>query len=1129
MKKRILLILFSLYCWISFLNAQNPWVQKAPYPAGPIAATVGFSIGHYGFIGCGTTIPNWNPAGDQDVFWRWDEFTNTWTQIANYPGGPIELATGFTIEGKGYVCFGWNGAGVRALYRYDTISNAWSQMATFPGTARYDVSAFVIGHKAYIIEGNPGGPPYLSDVWVYDAHTNAWKQLNNFPVANLEGVVSFSIGNHGYAGDGYYNPGCSTSMFEYDTTSDTWTPIAPIPVPYGDGGNSINCTIGSRGYVFNGDKCNVPGIPTGYMYDTVTKGWCAFTDMSASTEIRAFNSAFVINNHIYMGTGYDTIYHNLGDFLEYLPSTKIYVTDTTLCLGDSVHFSDSTSYLGTSWNWSFPGGSPATSNLKNPAVVYSSSGPYTVQLILSACGGVDTVSRIIHATINPGPHVTITGSTSNCAGIPDTLAASGGGTYTWSNGATTSSIIVSPSTNTIYTLAVTNGCTKDTSLQVQVIPLPSITFSANTPICEGDSSTITATGGGSYQWSTGATTSIITVKPANTTTYSVVVTNISGSCQKDSTIKITVNPLPTISLSGSDTVCSGNFTTLSASGGTSYLWSTGATTSSITKAITSNSTYTVQVNNGGCSKDTTINVVANPLPIVSLAGNNILCTGDSTTLSASGGTTYTWSTSATTSAITVKPASTTTYTVGVSNGTCVKDTLIKVTVNPLPSITVSGPNTICLGDSSTLTASGGGIYLWSTSSTSSAITVKPISNTTYTLTVTNNNCSKDTTITITVNTLAAGISGPVSICMGDTTTLSSYGGGTYLWSTGATVSSIMVTPNTTTTYTATITKGACVKDTTVTVTVNPLPTVSISGNNKVCKGDSETLTASGGTSYLWSSGQTTSSIIIIPTTATTYTVIEKNSFGCKKDTLIQVTVATPSGSVSGPVSLCQGDSAKLVASGGGTYSWSTGSTKSSIYVKPTANTTYTVIINNGCADTISTSLSIYNPILFACCDTTILTPGTSVMLQASGVSNYSWSPDTGISCTSCPNPIVSPTVTTTYTVIGTDSAGCRVERTITVDVSSCLDVSAIPNVFTPNGDTKNDVFFINAQSVSDYSIIIYDRWGKTMFSSSNPFNYWNGTNQKDNNLVSDGVYYYILKFTCNNKSYTKDGFIQVIR
>lgn len=677
MKKILTIALILSFCsW--GLYGQSDWTAKAPFGGGARAATVGFSIGHYGFIGCGTTIPTWNVAGDSADFWRWDAHTNIWTRIAKYPGGPMELGIGFTIEGKGYVCFGWNGAGITNLYRYDTISNAWSTMATFPGSGRYDVADFVIGHKVYIIAGSTGGPPYLSDVWVYDAHQNSWKQLNNFPESNVEGAVAFSIGKHGYAGNGFNNPGCYSTMYEYDTASDTWTKITPIPYAYGISDNSVNCTIGSKGYIFNGGDCSTPGIQTGWVYDTNTKGWCAFTDLGKSKISTAFTTAFVINNHIYMGTGYDTNYHNLGDFLEYTPNSKFTVSDTVSCTADTAHFTASTNYVSPSWSWSFPGGSPSTSNLQNPNIIYPNPGTYSVTLIVSACGGIDTVSRTITIKSNLLPGVTIKGKLSICPGVRDTLIASGGGTYLWSNGATTSSIIISPIASATYTVKVTKGCSTDTSISVTVNPIPHVYITGNDTVCAGNSTTLSATGGGTYKWSNGATSANIIVSPNITSIYSVTVTNNNG-CSNDTSVKVVVTPLPSVTFAGKTDICLGDPTTLYASGGGTYKWSNGATTTAITVTPHNNAVYLLTVNANGCSKDTSVLVNVSTLT-ASITGPLTICKGDSVTLYSSGGGTYKWSTGSSTSSILVYPPSTTTYSVIITNGPCVKDTGVTVTV-----------------------------------------------------------------------------------------------------------------------------------------------------------------------------------------------------------------------------------------------------------------------------------------------------------------------------------------------------------------------------------------------------------------------------------------------------------------
>jgi gliding motility-associated-like protein len=178
---------------------------------------------------------------------------------------------------------------------------------------------------------------------------------------------------------------------------------------------------------------------------------------------------------------------------------------------------------------------------------------------------------------------------------------------------------------------------------------------------------------------------------------------------------------------------------------------------------------------------------------------------------------------------------------------------------------------------------------------------------------------------------------------------------------------------------------------------------------------------------------------------------------------------------------------------------------------------------------------VLTPALTACCDTTIIS-GDTVTINAYGDVSYIWSPSTSLSCSTCPNPVASPTVTTTYTVVSTDSNGCKTSREVTVFVE-CVDF-VVPNVFTPNNDGRNDDFvpyYIiggtihnGVGNVSSYTITIYDRWGKQVYNSSDPTKYWNGTLNNTNYLVPDGVYYYIIKATCGGNNYDHHGFVQVL-
>ncbi len=258
------------------------------------------------------------------------------------------------------------------------------------------------------------------------------------------------------------------------------------------------------------------------------------------------------------------------------------------------------------------------------------------------------------------------------------------------------------------------------------------------------------------------------------------------------------------------------------------------TSNPLASNVTETTTYTVTVtSSNGCTATSTVTVTVNPTIGLSVSENSglaindsIICKGASATLTATGGTSYTWSTGETTASIVVSPVATTTYTVTVSDGTCTGIKSITITVNPLPTITISpNPAAICIGSNIDLTATGGGTYIWSTSETTSTINVAPTATTTYIVTVTNSDlCSDTSSRIVTVNPLPIAVITPSSatICPGVTQNLVASGGSTYLWSTGETTASINVSPIFTTTYTVTVTSSDNCSDTeSVTIDVNP--------------------------------------------------------------------------------------------------------------------------------------------------------------------------------------------------------------------------------------------------------------------------------------------------------------------
>lgn len=701
----------------------------------------------------------------------------------------------------------------------------------------------------------------------------------------------------------------------------------------------------------------------------------------------ATQNAVRIRFQLRSGWGNNTYIDDINIFNPSPPSAS-FNAPTSICAGETITLTN-TSTNSTGYSWSIPGGTPSSSTDANPNVTFNNPGTYTVTLTASNSNGTSTSTATI--VVNSLPNVSITGSNSICLGQSVTLTANGGNTYIWNNSATTSSINVSPTITTTYTVTATgtNGCTSTASHTITVNNLPNASISGPSNICSGQSVTLNASGGVSYSWSNGSNSSSINVNPSSNTTYTVTVTN-ADNCTATATHSITVNNLPVISTvnvtnpsscgssDGSITINATGPGTLSYSidGGNTY-----STSNVFSGLVAGNYSISVQSSNG-CSVSGGIYTIApGASPSAPTAtGNQSICVGQTaSTISATPGSggTITWYSDASLNNI-ISNSSTLDpnpyLNVGVNNfyvtetvsGCESPFTYITIVVNTLPNVTITGSNSICYGDATLLTASGGDSYLWNTSATTASITVSPGISTTYTVTATSSNgCTNSGTISITVNPVPnVSISGATNICDPQPVLLTASGGNSYLWNDGNTNSSITVNPSTTTTYTVTATStNGCTASASHTVNVSTSPNVTVSGINTICQGESVVLSASGGNTYLWNNNSNTPTITVSPSTTTTYTVTATSTAGCTASASIVITVnSLPVVTISGETTICSGQSTTLIGSGGNSYSWSNGNTTSSISVSPTTTTTYTVTATdlNGCTATASTSVTVLN-------------------------------------------------------------------------------------------------------------------------------------------------------------------------
>lgn len=268
----------------------------------------------------------------------------------------------------------------------------------------------------------------------------------------------------------------------------------------------------------------------------------------------------------------------------------------------------------------------------------------SITLTLGAIGHcADTVFSSVTISITPLPNPVITpsGSTSLCPGDAVTLTGSGGSSYLWSTGATSSSISVSAAGS--YTLTATNSCGSQTTTQlVTVSSTPSVTINTTTTsFCSGATAILYAIGGTSFIWNDGSSNDSLIVNTGGT--YSVTSSSSCGTATNSITITELALPTAVVSASGATALCPGSTVTITGSGGTSYLWlPSGATGNTFTTAAAG--TYTLTATNA-CGSDTTaltISSLTAPSATISTLGSTI-CAGSSTTLIASGGDTYLWS------------------------------------------------------------------------------------------------------------------------------------------------------------------------------------------------------------------------------------------------------------------------------------------------------------------------------------------------------------------------------------------------------------------------------------------------------------------------------------------------------
>ncbi|MFY7886632.1 MAG: FG-GAP repeat domain-containing protein, partial [Dolichospermum sp.] len=548
--------------------------------------------------------------------------------------------------------------------------------------------------------------------------------------------------------------------------------------------------------------------------------------------------------------------------------------------------------------------------------------------------------------ITTRPSVSPVGSLDLCVTPQVTLEASVADNYLWSTGETTRTITVRNPGVYFVRVRRNGSCISDRSEAgvIRVLGERTLTISANRPtnFCNGDSVILTANELSGYIWNTGETTRSITVRTSGSYSVRRIANNCTSGVSNTIAVNVTQGEANVNVLSGRTLLCFGETTTLEAPIAQGYLWSNGATSRSITVGTTGS--YSVRVINGICTSNisTPVEVIVSgqiPLPTIT-SDRTSICANDSVLLTASVAFRYRWSTGDTTRSIWVRNQGN--YAVRhISAQGCSSDLSqpINISLINIPTPTISAVRTqICEGEAASITCSNANALncIWSNGATSSTIT--PNASGIYTVRLVSSGCTSEVSnpIEIIVSPLPPqAVITPNravnAICEGDSIILTATNSAGYLWSNGANTQNIRVKQagNYTVKLISVIGCEGPLSEA-FNLVVNPKPSLAVGLDRpspSICENDSVTLTAADGLTYLWSTGETTRSIVVKTTQQIGLTVSNGQCTNASSS-LVSVSLNPRPNPVTltlnGDLEICDGDSVQLsatVSSGG--YIWNT--------------------------------------------------------------------------------------------------------------------------------------------------------------------------------------------------------------